>query len=71
MNLKYIGVFLVSLILGSFFVYVLPIEYKTVVVNPTPDNVNEIQYVDKGENCFEFSSKKVGCTANAKKISVQ
>jgi len=51
--------------------YLLPIEYKTVIVNPTPDNLNKIQYVDKSDNCFEFSSTKVGCTPNAKQIEVQ
>ena len=71
MNLKYVGVFFISLIVGIFFVYLLPIEYKTVIVNPTPDNVHKIQYVDKSDNCFEFSSTKVGCTPNAKEISVQ
>jgi hypothetical protein len=71
MNLKYLGVFFISLIIGSFFVYILPLEYKTVVVNPTPDNLNKIQYIDKSDNCFAFSSTKVNCTSEAKEISVQ
>jgi hypothetical protein len=71
MNLKYVGVFFISLMVGSVMVYLLPLEYKTVIVNPTPDNLTKIQYVDKSENCFEFSSTKVGCTPNAKQIDVQ
>jgi len=71
MNLKYIGVFLLSLLIGSVLVYFLPLEYKTVVVKPTPDNLHKIQYLDKGDNCFEFSSTKVECSADAKQISVQ
>ena len=71
MNLKYIGVFLISLVLGCFVVYILPLEYKTVVVRPTPNNLHKIQYMDKSDNCFEFSSAKVGCTPDAKQISVQ
>jgi hypothetical protein len=71
MNLKYVGVFFISLFIGFLLVYFIPIEYKTVIVNPTPDNLDKIQYVDKSENCFEFSSKKVGCTPQAKQIEVQ
>ena len=71
MNIKYIGVFFISLMVGSVMVYLLPLEYKTVIVNPTPDNLTKIQYVDKSENCFEFSSTKVGCTSHAKQIEVQ
>jgi hypothetical protein len=71
MNPKYIILFFISLIIGSLFVYFLPIEYKTVIVNPTPDNLHKIQYVDKGDNCFEFSSTKVECTAKAREIEVQ
>lgn len=71
MNLKYVGVFFISLFVGFALVYFMPIEYKTVIVNPTPDNLEKIQYVDKSENCFEFSSTKVGCTAQAKQIEVQ
>jgi hypothetical protein len=71
MNLKYIGLFLLSFFIGGVLIYLLPIEYKIVVVKPTPDNLQKIQYLDKGDNCFEFSSAKVGCTANAKQIDVQ
>jgi hypothetical protein len=71
MNLKYVGVFFASLLIGFLLVYFIPIEYKTVIVNPTPDNLDKIQYVDKSENCFEFSSTKVGCTSHAKQIEVQ
>ena len=71
MNLKYVGVFFISLFIGFFLVYFIPIEYKTVIVNPTPDNLEKIQYVDKSENCFEFSSTKVGCTPQAKQSEVQ
>jgi len=65
------GVFFASLLIGFLLVYFIPIEYKTVIVNPTPDNLDKIQYVDKSENCFEFSSTKVGCTSSAKQIEVQ
>jgi hypothetical protein len=63
--------FLASAVVGWILICLLPIEYKTVVVYPTPDNLTKIQYKDKGDNCFEFSSSNVQCTSDAKKIEVQ
>ena len=48
-----------------------PLEYKTVVVYPSPTNVKKIQYKDKADQCFEFSARLVDCTSKAKKIPVQ
>ena len=71
MKVKYISLFIVSLIVGLVFVYMSPIEYRTVVVYPTPSNVDKIQYKDKAENCYKFTAKLVNCTKDARKIPVQ
>ena len=71
MKVKYIGLFLVSLIVGLVFVYISPMEYKTVVVYPTPSNVDKIQYKDKADHCYKFKAKLVNCTKDARKIPVQ
>ena len=68
--LKYI-LFVISFIVGMICVYMSPLEYKTVVVYPSPDNIKKIQYKDKADQCFEFSARLVDCTSNAKKIPVQ
>jgi hypothetical protein len=71
MQLKYIGTFLLSFIVGCIFVYVSPVSYKTVIVYPTPSNVKKIQYKDHADNCYRFNAKLVKCTSSARKIPVQ
>jgi hypothetical protein len=71
MKIKFVVFFLVSAFFGWILICLMPIEYKTVIVYPSPDNLNKIQYKDKGDNCFEFSSSSVQCTSKAKKIEVQ
>ena len=68
--LKYI-LFVISFIVGMICIYMSPLEYKTVVVYPSPANIKKIQYKDKADQCFEFSARLVDCTSNAKKIPVQ
>jgi len=71
MNVKFVILFVGSAIAGWVLMCLMPMEYKTVIVYPTPENLDKIQYKDKGDNCFEFSSSNVQCTPNAKKIEVQ
>lgn len=71
MNLKYPILFVVSAVIGWILVCIIPMEYKTVVVYPTPDNLKKIQYKDAGDNCFEFSAKQTKCTDDATNIDVQ
>lgn len=63
MLLKYISlkVFIVSFIIGLFFVYMFGPEMKTIYVYPTPQNIGKIQYKDAAGNCFTYSSKEVKC----------
>lgn len=72
MKLIYIALFFVSFFVGCFFIYISPIEHKTVFVYPTPKNVKKIQYKDNADECFNFSAKLVDCKGrNAKQIPVQ
>ena len=54
-------------------VYLSPIEYKTVFVYPTPDNVNNIQYKDTAGTCYQFEPKTISCDSvkNASAIPPQ
>ncbi len=71
MKLIYIVLFIVSFFVGCFFLYLSPMEHKTVFVYPTPDNVNKIQYKNSENECFNFTAKLVNCTGrNAKEIPV-
>lgn len=64
MNLsKYIHfpVFLISLAIGIFFVYIFENDNRTIYVYPTPDNVDTIQYKDATGTCFSVKQTKVKC----------
>jgi len=62
-------VFLISFVIGLFFVYILGPEKKTIYIYPTPENVGKILFKDKADNCFYFEEKEVDCPKNELKIS--
>lgn len=67
---KYIDfrIFLSSLALGILVVYIYQPSPTIIYVYPTPDNVNNIQYKDKANNCFKFNPIKTQCPSDEKKI---
>ena len=69
--MKYAILFLVSFVIGMIFVYLSPVEHKTVLVFPSPTNLKDIQYKDKADQCFDLSAKLVDCTNRAKNIPIQ
>jgi hypothetical protein len=60
--------FFISLAVGIFFVYINQPSPTIIYVYPTPNNIDKIQYKDKGGNCFEFNSKEVTCPKNSSEI---
>jgi hypothetical protein len=60
--------FLGAFVVGCIVVYYTPIEYKTVLVYPTPANAKRIQYKDDLGSCYRFSAKEVKCGSNPKEI---
>ena len=73
-KLKFISIpiFLVSFAFGIFAVYIYEPENKKIMVYPSPDNIDYIQYKDKANNCFQFKEKKLStCPANASRIPIQ
>ena len=60
--LKFINIyaFIISLAFGIFAVYIFNSD-RTIYVYPTPENVNELLYRDKTNNCFKFQVKEVTC----------
>lgn len=61
LEIKYILIFLVSFIISLTYVYYLVEPKKTIVVYPTPDNQNKLQYIDKANNCFEYEYIESKC----------
>jgi len=71
MILNYVSlpVFLISFAVGIFFIYILGPEMKTIMIYPTPENVDKILFKDKAENCFYFEESEVDCPRDDSLIS--
>ena len=54
-------IFLVSLAIGIFVVYISMPPTQVIYVYPTPDNEDRITYKDKADNCFHFKSIEIEC----------
>lgn len=73
MFLKYISipVFIISLAIGIFFVYIYGSDIKPIYIYPTPENKDMIQYKDYAENCFTYEPIEVKCGNNFNVIPIQ
>jgi len=65
-----IPVFIVSLAVGLFFVYITNPEPEIIYIYPTPENVKKVQYQDKANNCYDFHQTEVSCPSDASKIKI-
>lgn len=55
-------IFLISLVIGIFAVYMTMPDTRKIYVYPTPDNVDILQYRDKTNACFSVKQKEVACS---------
>lgn len=71
MFLSYISplVFLISLTIGLFVVYLTSAKPTIIYVYPTPNNVDKLQFKDKANNCYEFTYEEVNCPTDKSQIS--
>ena len=71
MILNYVSlpIFLISFAVGIFFIYILGPEMKTIMIYPTPENVDKILFKDKADNCFSFEETEVECPSDESLIS--
>jgi hypothetical protein len=70
MFLKYISlpIFIISLAVGLFFVYIWGPETKTIYIYPSPENVEKILFKDNADNCFYLKPQEVKCPSNESNI---
>jgi hypothetical protein len=68
---KYVNlpVFIISLAIGIFIVYVSLGDSRKIYVYPTPENLDLIQYRDKTGTCFGYQQTEVPCPEDPSKIS--
>lgn len=71
MIFKYISfpIFIISLAVGLFVVYIWGPETKTVFIYPSPENVEKILFKDNAENCFYLNPVEVKCPKDPSQIS--
>lgn len=69
--LKFINipVFIISLAIGLFIVYLSMADSRKIIVYPTPENVGLIQYRDSAGNCFEVKPTEKQCPTNEAELS--
>ena len=69
-NLFSFPTFIISFIIGIIFVYLNEKPSKIIYVYPTPDNIHQIEYIDKANNCFEYIAQEVNCPNDINKITL-
>jgi hypothetical protein len=62
-------VFIISLALGLFFVYIYQHDSTVIYVYPTPENVDKLNIKDKANNCFKFEISEMACPSKTELIS--
>ena len=62
-----IRIFLISLALGLFYIYISDEYKKIIIIYPTPDNVKTTQYRDKTDNCFSYNLNEINCPNDTNK----
>ncbi len=63
-----VPVFILSLAIGIFVVYISQPPTQVIYVYPNPENEDRVLFKDKADNCFRFTSKEVLCPNDDKQI---
>ena len=63
-----VPVFIISLAIGLFFVYISAPSPNVIFIYPNPDNEAQLLFKDKSETCYRCKSKEIRCPKDASKI---
>jgi len=73
--MKYISlpIFLISFLIGIFYIYLSNPQTREIIIYPTIDNKSKFQFMDKASNCFTFNPSEIKCpmVGNVKNIPIQ
>lgn len=61
-------IFLISLAVGLFFVYISDVPKRVIYLSPNIDNVEKVIYKDKSDSCFKYNITQVTCPSDKSKI---
>jgi hypothetical protein len=63
--------FFIAFALGLLICYVCNPSPEVVLKFPSPYNVNNVVYKDKGDSCYKFDASKVSCPIDQNLIKAQ
>ena len=66
-NIKF---FIVGIVIGFVLVLLYHISKKEVIIYPSNENKNNIQYKDNAKNCFEASIEELECPKNPANVNI-
>ncbi len=59
-----VRIFIISLALGLFYIYIMDEYKKVIIIYPTPDNIKTTQYKDKTDSCFSYNLNEISCPSD-------
>ena len=60
--------FVVSFLIGLFYIHYTKEPPKVVIKYPTPQNVGKVTYVDDAGVCYKYAMSKSSCPKNRKDV---
>lgn len=62
--------FFIALFIGFFYIYITTDAPKVILKNPTPDNIDNITYIDDNNVCYKYKKDEIKCPlANVSDVS--
>ena len=56
--------FFLALFIGFMYVYITSPSPKIVLKNPTPNNIDNLTYIDDNNVCYKYHKTQIDCPKN-------